>query len=59
MSLYHNAVCWSAVCDFGISWFYSLAFCVGSLFYDVFVGVLSSLAINLLRKKTLVGLLYL
>ena len=42
MSLYHNAVGWSAVCDYGISWSYSLAFCVGALFYGEIVGVFSS-----------------
>ena len=57
MSLYHNAVSWSAVCDFGISWSYSLAFYARSLFYCLVIGVLSSLAINLLRKKTLVDLI--
>ena len=36
---------------------YSLAFCVGSLFYGEIVGVFSSLATNLLRKKMLVVLL--
>ena len=24
----HGVVCWSAVCDCGISWSYSLAFCI-------------------------------
>ena len=36
---------------------YPLAFCVGVLFHGVVIGVLSSLAINLLRKITLVVLL--
>ena len=55
MSLYHNAVTWSAVCDFGISWSYSLAFCVGSLFYSVVISALPSLAINLLGCFTLIS----
>ena len=57
MSLYHNHVGWSAVCDYGISWSFSLAFCVRSLYHGVVIGVLSSLAINLPRKKMLVVVL--
>ena len=57
MSLYHNHVGWSVVCDYGISWSFSLAFCVRSLYHGVVIGVLSSLAINLLRKKMLVVVL--
>ena len=45
------------LCDYGISWSYSIAFCVWALFYGEIVGVFSSLAINLLRKKKLVVLL--
>ena len=53
MALYHNAVGWSAVCDYGISWSYSLPLYVRSLFYGVVVSALPSLAINLLGCFTL------
>ena len=57
MSLYHNAVGLFAVCDYGMSWPYSLAFYVRSLFNGVVISVLSSLAVNLLRKNKLVVIL--
>ena len=57
MSLYHNALGSSAVCDYGMSWSYSLAFYDRSLFHGVVIGVFSSLSINLLRKNKLVVLL--
>ena len=53
MSFCQNAVGWSALCDYGMSWSYSFAFCVGSLFHGVVIGFLPRLAINLLGCFTL------